>query len=157
MPPERSLPTGAYTSNTGMLEYALARAAFLGSLEGDCVTFGISRSLRNTLVHIIEMVARAIYDVAGMRPRVVMLGRSLAYLQIDRAIFVKVEDNNHFNPDVWFSADRSIYVNGYGDERLVIALRKELGQIANQHRDVPKINLASYLKAGLSADCYDTV
>ncbi len=134
-----SLPTGTYATDTPTLEYALARTAFLGSLEDGCVMFGIRRSLRDTFADVIEMVIGAVTDAAGRRPAQWTLSRSLAYLQIDRTIFVKVEDYCRTSRDMWLVADRDIYISGYGNEAQIKALRKRLEQIADQDFRVPKI------------------
>jgi len=134
-----SLPTGTYSTNTPKLEYALARAAFLDSLEEGCVTFGIRRSLRDTFAEVIEMVVRASTDVVGIRPAQWTLSRSLAYLQIDRAVFVKVEDYCGTDRDMWSVADRDVYVSGYGNEKQIKALRKKVEEITDQDFRAPTI------------------
>jgi len=136
---EPSIPTGTYSTNVDTLEYALARTAFLSSLDADCVTFGIQRSLRDTFAHVIDMVVSVVTEVLGSRPRVSTLSRSLAFLQIDRTIFVKVEDYSRTARDMWSVADRNIYVSGYGNENQIKALRQKLGEIADQDFRVPKI------------------
>jgi hypothetical protein len=134
-----SLPTGTYSTNTPKLEYALARAAFLDSLEEGCVMFGIRRSLRDTFAEVIEMVVRAITDVVGIRPAQWTLSRSLAYLQIDRTVFVKVEDYCGTDRDMWSVADRDVYVSGYGNEKQIKALRKKVEEITDQDFRAPTI------------------
>jgi hypothetical protein len=134
-----SLPTGTYSTDAPTLEYALARSAFLGSLEDGCVMFGIERSLRDTFAHVVDMVVGAVTDVAGIRPARWTLSRSLAYLQIDRTIFVKVEDYCRTGRDMWSVADRDIYVSGYGNETQIEALRKKLVELADQDFRVPEI------------------
>jgi hypothetical protein len=134
-----TMPTAAYSSDTDSLEYALARTAFLGSLADGCVTFGIQRSLRDTFAHVIEMIGGVITDVVGACPQIWTLSRSLAYLKIDGTIFVKVQDFCHTSRDMWAVLDRNIYVNGYGQEKQIKALREKLAEIANQDFRVPKI------------------
>jgi hypothetical protein len=134
-----SIPTGVYSTDADTLEYALARTAFLDSLDDGCVTFGIQRSLRDTLAHVVEMVSSVIMEVVGSVPRGWTLARSLAYLQIDRVVFVTVQDHSRTSRDMWSVVDRNIQISGYGADKQIKAIREKLTKIADQDFRLPKV------------------
>lgn len=86
---------------------------FLKSYEDDCVGTQLHFHVHSSFSQLIESICAA-YRAAKQSPRVICYDARTAAVISDQA-FVAVNDENDRNFDLWTTYDRSIVVNGYGD------------------------------------------